>query len=192
MLTHWAAFRFWTFSELRICRPPPQMWSESYERCGMCWIEWKMNYNYFSRYGWNFIENLPYFEYKNDHNSKNRKFDFSFVSAHSTSSCNFDHFWKKKCNYFCSNIETLLKKKFSFFLVEGFFPYPRLVDPSRNRLASTAYFAIGSSVIYAHQNPIFFQKWSNLHERCGISWIERKITVQIFSIFTFRVMVIFY
>ena len=39
----------------------------------------------FSSYREKFIENWPYFEYKNDHNSKNKnrknlKFDFSFVS----------------------------------------------------------------------------------------------------------------
>ena len=37
----------------------------------------------------------------------------------------------------------------------------------------------------------FLQKWSNLHERSGIGWIERKIKFHIFSIFIFRVMVIF-
>ena len=31
----------------------------------------------------------------------------------------------------------------------------------------------------------FFQKCSNLHERCGIGWIERKIKFQIFQIFFF-------
>merc|ERR1719154_279999 len=35
---------------------------------------------------------------------------------------------------------------------------------------------------------IFFQKWSNLHGRCGIGWIEREIN---FQIFIKRVMVIF-
>ena len=39
-----------------------------------------------------------------------------------------------------------------------------------------------------HQNNIFYSKISNLHERSGISWIERKIK---FPIFIFRVMVIF-
>ena len=42
-----------------------------------------------------------------------------------------------------------------------------------------------------HQNQFFFQKWSNLHERSGIGWIERKIKFQIFPIFIFRIMVIF-
>ena len=34
-------------------------------------------------------------------------------------------------------------------------------------------------------------KSSNLHERCGIGWIDRKTKFQIFPIFIFRVMVIF-
>ena len=36
---------FSAFSQLRICRPhPPQKRSDIYERCGMCWIEWKTEY----------------------------------------------------------------------------------------------------------------------------------------------------
>ena len=35
----------------------------------------------------------------------------------------------------------------------------------------------------------FFQKCSNLHERCGIGWFKREIK---FPIFIFRVMVIFW
>ena len=31
-------------SQLSICRPPPQFWSHFYERCAMCWIEWKIIY----------------------------------------------------------------------------------------------------------------------------------------------------
>ena len=34
----------------------------------------------------------------------------------------------------------------------------------------------------------FFQKWSNLQERSGIGWIQRKNKFQIFPIFIFRVM----
>ena len=46
-----------------------------------------------------------YFEYKNDHNSKNKnrknvKIDFSFVSEHS---CKFKHFWKKNFLVLCRN-----------------------------------------------------------------------------------------
>ena len=37
----------------------------------------------------------------------------------------------------------------------------------------------------------FFFKCSNVHERCVIAWIERKLKFQIFPIFIFRVMVIF-
>ena len=39
---------------------------------------------------------------------------------------------------------------------------------------------------------IFFFKCSNLHERSGISWIKRKIIFEIFTVFIFRVMVIFW
>ena len=40
-----------------------------------------------------------------------------------------------------------------------------------------------------NQKKIFFlQKWSNLHERSGIGWIERKTKFQIFPIFIYRVM----
>ena len=35
---------------------------------------------------------------------------------------------------------------------------------------------------------IKIQKWSNLHWRSGVGWIERKIKFQIFPIFIFRVM----
>ena len=37
----------------------------------------------------------------------------------------------------------------------------------------------------------FFQNNSNLHERCGIGWIERKIKFYIFPIFIFWVVVTF-
>ena len=80
-------------SQPRICRPPPpHKWSDFYERCGMCWIEWETKWIffwefYFSSSGWKFFENKCDFEYENDHYSKkkNRKINFSFVSAHSTS-----------------------------------------------------------------------------------------------------------
>ena len=38
------------------------------------------------------------------------------------------------------------------------------------------------------KNNFFFQKWSNLHERSGIGWIQRKTKFKIFPIFIFRVM----
>ena len=59
-------------------------------------------------------------------------------------------------------------------------------DPSRNKLASTAYFIIISSVICMHGvtcNKIQIQKWSN-----SMFWIDKKKT---FEIYIFRVMVIF-
>ena len=61
-----------------------------------------------------------------------------------------------------------------------------MVDPSRNRLASIylAYFAKVSSLLCMHGKKI--QKWSNLHEICGIGWIGRKIKFQIFPIFIFQ------
>ena len=37
----------------------------------------------------------------------------------------------------------------------------------------------------------FYQKWSNLHERCGMCWNEWKIHFQIFTIFSFWDMVDF-
>ena len=42
--------------------------------------------------------------------------------------------------------------------------------------------------VWTEKNSQFFLKLSNLHETCGIGWIERKIK---FQIFIFRVMVIF-
>ena len=46
---------------------------------------------------------------------------------------------------------------------------------------------------YLNKNIIsfFFLECSNFHERCGISWIERKIKFQIFQNFIFRDIVIF-
>ena len=77
--------------------PSPQMWSDFNEWCGMCWIERKINFSIyiFLSYEWKFVENWPYFEYKNDHNSKNKNrknliHDFYFDSAHSAS---FMYIW---------------------------------------------------------------------------------------------------
>ena len=81
---------------------------------------------FFQSDGWKFIENWPYFGYKNDPNSKNknRKIDFSFVSAH------FAYFmwiWTllKKLYFFgifpvkywknCESFFFLNKQKFCFF-----------------------------------------------------------------------------
>ena len=47
---------------------------------------------------------------------------------------------------------------------------------------------INERLYFIHQIIFFLQKWSNLHERSGIGWLERKIK---FQIFVFRVMVIF-
>ena len=39
---HFLVIFLLAFSELRICRPlSTQKWSNSYERCGLSWIEWK-------------------------------------------------------------------------------------------------------------------------------------------------------
>ena len=77
--------------------PLPHKWSDFYERCIMCWIEWKNEIIffcdfYFSSYGWKLIENWPYLGYKSVHNSKNinRKINFSFVSAYFAS---FMYIW---------------------------------------------------------------------------------------------------
>ena len=48
-----------------------------------------------------------------------------------------------------------------------------LVDPSRNRLVSTAFqknlFSFACMGTYASKsNYLFFHKWSNLHESCGM------------------------
>ena len=51
----------------------------------------------------------------------------------------------------------------------GWIFFLRLVDRVRNMLASTAYFAIVSSVFCMHQNTFVFQKWSNLHESCAVA-----------------------
>ena len=61
---------------------------------------------------WKFIENWPYFEYLNDRHSKNknRKYDFSFNSAHSAS---FMWIWPLlKCFFFmyaCKTPKRLLQ-----------------------------------------------------------------------------------
>ena len=44
----------------------------------------------------------------------------------------------------------------------------------------------------ASKNQMIFFKCSNLYERCGMFWNERKIIFQIFPIFIFRVRVILY
>ena len=48
-------------------------------------------------------------------NRKNQKFDFSFDSVESTSSMWISTLTKKKFDFFCSIIETFLKKKVYFF-----------------------------------------------------------------------------
>ena len=53
-------------------------------------------------------------------NRKNQKFDFSFDSVESTSSMWISTLTKKKFDFFCSIIETFLKKKSHIFLVEGY------------------------------------------------------------------------
>ena len=90
-------------------------------KCAMYWSEWKINFPIFIfRVIVKIIRKLGGFEYKNNHNSKNknrkyRKMDFWFVSAHYTS---FMYFWRKKIAFFfCLNIEIFLEKKIQLFLV---------------------------------------------------------------------------
>ena len=70
---------------------------------------------------------LGCFEYKNDHNSKNKnqKIDFSFVLAHSTS---FMQIWTLLMIFFCLNIETVLKKK----IVGGLAPHQKVHSRKEN------------------------------------------------------------
>ena len=63
--------------------------------------------------------------------------------------------------------------------------FSRFLDPSRNRLASTAYFTKpGFSVLHAWVRGIKKQNqiWSNLHERSRIGLIKIKIKFQIFQV----------
>ena len=57
-------------------------------------------------------------------------------------------------------------------------------DPIWNRLVSTAF----KNCLHMHQNNFFS---SNLHEKSGIDWIERKSNLRFFRFFIFRAMVIF-
>ena len=100
----------------------------------------------------------------------------------------FKKCWKKKCKLvFGMGLSPLPKKN-----IQGPESFLGLVEPSRNRLVSTAYQKKpGFSVLHATSKYIFFLKWSNLYDRSGIGWIERKIKFQIFPIFIFWVMVIF-
>ena len=71
-------------TELWICRPSPQFCYHIYERCGMYWNEWKINFQIFifrviAKIHWK----LEWWRHKNDHNSKNKNMihEFSFYSA---------------------------------------------------------------------------------------------------------------
>ena len=91
---------------------------------------------------------------------------------------NLNTFEKKNGNFFLfKNIRT-----FIFFLISIFLFFYKKFE----------IFFLTKMLEYILKNPIFFfQMCSNLHERCGIGWIKRKIKFQIFPIFIFRVMVIF-
>ena len=69
-----------------------QKWPNLHERCAMYWNEWKLNFPFFSFWDISVFlhkigQFLMNFDYKIDHNSKNRnrKIDFSFVSVHCAS-----------------------------------------------------------------------------------------------------------
>ena len=126
--------------------------------------------------------------YKNDHNSKNinwknQKFYFSFHSIDYTTFMWISTLTKKIIGiYFVQILKHFWKKYISKdFLFQWGASLPtkshpgagysllRLVDPSRNRLVSTALFAIVFIVLHAwvciNQNQkinVCFQKWSNV------------------------------
>ena len=119
--------------------PLSQKWSDVYERCGMCWNEWKINvYNfYFSSYGWIFIESWPYFEYKMTITRKIKIVKLIFHSFQHIPhlSCKFEHFWKKiylfwnflfvKYWKIVNNIFYFLNKYIFCFFWWGFAPHQK-------------------------------------------------------------------
>ena len=67
------------------------------DKISIFFLSWFFYDFFFFELSWKFIENWGVFEYKNNHNSKNknRKIDFSFVSVQHIPhhSCKFEHFW---------------------------------------------------------------------------------------------------
>ena len=88
-------------------------------------------------------------KYKNDHNSINRKKSenlfFICFSTFRILHVNINPLKKNLEFFFCLSIGKFLKNK-----SRGWIFYLGLVDPSGNRLASTAYFAIVSSLVSTH------------------------------------------
>ena len=80
-------FPFWLCPNRGTCRrpPPPQKWSDFYERCGIYMLNrMKNEIQIFSDFYFSSYENsLNNWGHKNDHSSKNknRKIDFSFYQA---------------------------------------------------------------------------------------------------------------
>ena len=115
-------------------------------------------------------QKLGGFEYKNDHKSKtkiakiwNSIISFSWFCNFHVNLNTFEKKIGKKIEFFEENL--FFRK--TIFLVGWFSPSQKasrgwifffgLVDPSWNRLTSTAYFAIVSSVFQSlHQNKFFF------------------------------------
>ena len=141
--------------------PSPQYWSSFYGWCAMCWNEWKIIIPIFIfRVIVKINRKLRWFEYKMTTTRKTtiRKiWNLIFLSTKPIQYllCKFEHFWKKKIEiiFFLQILKHFWKKKYSnIFFVRvpppikkhpgtGYFLFG-LVDPSRNRLASTAYFEI--------------------------------------------------
>ena len=128
----------------------------------------KQNFRYFRFFFYRvmviFVTSSPQFSMIFRDNSKNiyqKNLIFISIQPIPDLSCKFEHFWKKNGKKkLVKNVRTFLKKKkfkISFFLVGSFAPHQTasrvwdfflgLVDPSRNRLASTTYFEIISSII---------------------------------------------
>ena len=77
-------------------------------------------------------------------------------------------------------------KKYSYYHIQK-----TLRQNTEARLQCFACMGNGYACIATSKLILFFQKWSNVHERSEIGWIERKIKFKVFSISIFRVTVIF-
>ena len=107
-------------------------------------------------------------------------------------SCKFENFWIFFWKFWTKKIINIFF--YVLFFWWGISPSPKntssdwdfflgLMDPSWNRLT-----CLGTHYTCIKINKLLF---FNLHEKSGIGWIERKIKLQIFTIFIFRAMVIF-
>ena len=87
-----------TLSQLRICRPPPKC-SDSYERCGMCWIERKIIFKIFTDLCFSSSSHLLlnfrliFTITRKIKFGKNLNCEIYFVSAHSASFVRIWPFW---------------------------------------------------------------------------------------------------